>query len=121
MTSAGTAAAHRHHDEQAAIAAREVEYLHAVDQEDFGQQDMSGLPWQVLTLGLSANALRSFCIEDCCLTVSAFWNILSDSLAYFVLSALPGGIVSGFLCAGHHPCLHAASFKCDLPPASQAV
>lgn len=54
MNSAGTAAAHRHHDEQAAIAAREVEYLHAADQEDYEQQDMSGLPWQVHTHLVSA-------------------------------------------------------------------
>lgn len=47
MESAGTAAAHRHHNEQAEIAAKEVEYLHAVDQEELDQHYMSEpLHWQ---------------------------------------------------------------------------
>ncbi|CAL8468355.1 g7895 [Coccomyxa elongata] len=72
MTSAGTAAAHRHHDEQAAIAAREVEYLHAVDQEDFGQQDMSGLPWQDTILVSMQRASNVTCLLPHKLSDTAF-------------------------------------------------
>lgn len=48
MNSAGTAAASRHHDEQAAIAAKDVEYLHAADQQGL-EQDYMEEPeqWQV--------------------------------------------------------------------------
>lgn len=48
MNSAGTAAASRHHDEQAAIAAKDVEYLHAADQQGFEKNYMEEpLHWQV--------------------------------------------------------------------------